>query len=116
MACSPCARIRRLLGLAGADAVQLAENEALLADLVLNTETGGRPTETVSRRVARARRDGTGWRKPAATALCAFLTLAANLLLRLRGQPGQDHCTYALDDRQPSIAREVVHLSPPEAG
>lgn len=100
MTCRPCAFIDQALC-----------NLAWWADISLNLALGGDPHETVSSRIARARRDGGATVRRFAMALCVVLTLGGNIVRRLRGLGPQDHCAYALDG-SPSIAREIVHPSP----
>ena len=92
MACTPCAVVR-----------QIAMNAALTLDLVLNACLLGLPGETVSRRTARARLDGSA----AADVFCKVLTAAFNLVSTVQ----RDHCTWSLEPG-PSVGREVWHWSP----
>lgn len=86
MNCRPCA----IVG-------QIVANIALMVDHVGNTLLLGDPNETISRRTARARDAGRRW-----------ASVACWLLTSIFGAHGdKDHCTYAMDNSQPSIGREV---------
>lgn len=75
---------------------QFGLNLAEIADRVLNTLLLGNPTETVSRRTARARRAGERWAKVACKCLSALFWFMH-----------RDHCTWALEAG--SDAKEIWH-------
>jgi len=76
-----------------------------LLDHAGNTFLLGDADETISARVARARRAGMLW----AVNLCDFLTLAAWAVTF--GRVTRDHCDYALDKRDTPNSREILNLS-----
>ena len=84
MACSVCSAVR-----------QFVFNTAIIADHILNWVLLGDPNETVSARTARARNSGS----KTAAVFCRVLTFT------FRNKP--DHCSYALSNTQPSVAREI---------
>ena len=86
---------------------RFAVNILLVLDETGNVLTGGAPDETMSQRLARARRDGTGRVRAFATASCAVLTWIGQRL-----GATEDHCTWALDAAGGSAGGEVIPLSP----
>src|ERR1044071_3279045 len=95
MTCVPC----RLIG-------QFLLNCLNLLDHALNCLSLGDADETVSARVARARRDSSAaW----AVAMCAFLTKAARWVTF--GRVTNDHCLYALDKTVRPNTREIFSLT-----
>jgi hypothetical protein len=89
--CRPCLIVR-----------QLACNTILMLDLTGNAMLGGNPRETISKRTARARANGS----KAAKIFCGILSS----VWRLMGD-SRDHCTWALNDPGPSIGGEIWHWS-----
>ena len=85
---------------------QAVLNVLVWLDLTLNTLLGGAVRETLSRRTARARANGS---RPAC-AFCRVLTTAFNLL------PGtdRDHCSWALQGGD-GLDAEIWHWSPVDA-
>lgn len=95
MPCIPC----RLVG-------QFLLNGLNLLDHALNWLLLGDADETVSARVARARRDsGKAW----AVKLCEFLTIMTRWASL--GRVNLDHCTYALDKTIRPNSREIFSLT-----
>jgi hypothetical protein len=86
---------------------RLAVNVLLLLDETGNVLTGGAPDETISQRLARARRDGKGKVKSFASFSCKILTYVGYLF-----GAKQDHCTWALDSAGGSAGGEIIPLSP----
>lgn len=76
-----------------------------LLDHAGNTLALGDADETISARVARARRAGQKW----AAWFCDFLTLATKIVTF--GKVTRDHCAYALDKRVRPNSREIFSLS-----
>ena len=95
MTCIPC----RLFG-------QFLLNCLNLLDHTLNCFLLGDADETVSARIARARRDtGKAW----AVALCELLTLLTRWVSF--GRVDIDHCVYALDKTIRPNSREIFSLT-----
>jgi hypothetical protein len=95
MTCVPC----RLLG-------QFFLNCLNLLDHAGNCLSLGDADETISARVARARRDGGKWW---AVRVCAFLTTATRWVTF--GRVSRDHCAYALDKTVRPNTREIFSLT-----
>ena len=81
-----------------------------LLDHAGNTLLLGDADETISARVARARRAGIKW----AVSFCNFLTTCQRIVTF--GHMGLNHCDYALDKAQKPNSREILNLSvwPPQ--
>jgi hypothetical protein len=84
---------------------QYALNWLNLIDHAGNCIALGDADETISARVARARRDGQEW----AVGFCHFLTLATKIVTF--GKVTRDHCEYALDKKVRPNSREIFSLS-----
>ncbi len=86
---------------------RFAVNILLILDETGNVVTGGAPDETISQRLARARRDGAGRVKAFASGACAVLTWIGRQL-----GATEDHCSWALDAAGGSAGGEIAPLSP----
>jgi hypothetical protein len=94
MTCIPCSLLW-----------QFVLNCLNLFDHTLNCLSLGDADETVSARVARARRAGRGW----AVMVCKFLSTMTRWVTF--GKVDHDHCDYALDKNIRPNSREIFSLT-----